>query len=466
MPDGRRRDSPPACRVHGGCERTLYRGAGNPDRLIVTDLPLQGGVRLSAQQMAQAAALALGRRDFRAGELRVGIQSCDDSVVRTGLFDPAKCAANARAYARDRRVIGVIGTLNSPCSLAALPELAKAEGRPLAIVSPVNSYVGLTRRAADAPAGVLQSLYPGGRRHFARVYPTDDRQAVALAELADELGARRVAVLDDGDLLYGRSLADRFARAARARGGEVVARHTWDPAASSYRDLAIRVADSRPDAVYLGGVLNSNGAAVLRALRRRLGDEPEMLLSDGFTPTNLLCPARHPAGGRHRAERHLHGGGDPRAARRDRPLRRDPGGRDRRAVRDLATARADRQRPLRQARRHRGAADHDPAHQTSTVCRTAADGIEPTTFRMASSTWGAVGAAFGLKFPVSASWSARPFARLFPGESRELVDRKWTRQPGGGQRRRWGSAHHLHSSAARHAVIAPLREPRDVGRHD
>jgi ABC-type branched-subunit amino acid transport system substrate-binding protein len=286
MPDGRRRDSPPACRVHGGCERTLYRGAGNPDRLIVTDLPLQGGVRLSAQQMAQAAALALGRRDFRAGELRVGIQSCDDSVVRTGLFDPAKCAANARAYARDRRVIGVIGTLNSPCSLAALPELAKAEGRPLAIVSPVNSYVGLTRRAADAPAGVLQSLYPGGRRHFARVYPTDDRQAVALAELADELGARRVAVLDDGDLLYGRSLADRFARAARARGGEVVARHTWDPAASSYRDLAIRVADSRPDAVYLGGVLNSNGAAVLRALRRRLGDEPEMLLSVGFTPTN------------------------------------------------------------------------------------------------------------------------------------------------------------------------------------
>jgi branched-chain amino acid transport system substrate-binding protein len=274
--------------VHGGCERTLYRGAGNPDRLIVTDLPLQGGVRLSAQQMAQAAALVLGRRDFRAGELRVGIQSCDDSVARTGLFDPAKCAANARAYAQDRRVIGVIGTLNSPCSLAALPELAKAEGGPLAMVSPVNSYVGLTRRAAGAPAGELQSLYPGGRRHFARVYPTDDHQAVALAELADALGARRVAVLDDGDLLYGRSLADRFAHAARVRGAEVVARHTWDPTASSYRDLAIRVAHARPDAVYLGGVLDSNGAAVLRALRRRLGDEPEVLLSDGFTPTNLL----------------------------------------------------------------------------------------------------------------------------------------------------------------------------------
>jgi DNA-binding SARP family transcriptional activator/ABC-type branched-subunit amino acid transport system substrate-binding protein len=274
--------------VHGGCEPTFYRGDGSPDRLIVTDLPLQGGVRISAQQMAQAAAFVLGRRDFHAGDLRVGIQSCDDSVARTGLFDPGKCAANARAYARDQRVIGVVGTLNSPCSVAALPELARAEGGPLAMVSPVNSYIGLTRPAAGAPAGELESLYPGGRRHFARVYPTDDHQAVALAALADELGARHVAVLDDGDIPYGRSLAERFTRAARARGLEVALRRSWDPAASDFHALAAEVARSRPDAVYLSGVLNSNGAAVLRALRRQLGDEPEILLSDGFTPTKLL----------------------------------------------------------------------------------------------------------------------------------------------------------------------------------
>jgi DNA-binding SARP family transcriptional activator/ABC-type branched-subunit amino acid transport system substrate-binding protein/sugar lactone lactonase YvrE len=274
--------------VHAGCEPTLYRGRGAPERLIVTDLPLQGGVRLSAQQMAQAAAFVLDRRGFRAGDLHIGIQSCDDSVARTGLFDPGKCAANARAYASDRRVVGVVGTLNSPCSLAALPELARAPGGPLAMVSPVNSYVGLTRPAAGAPAGELESLYPGGGRHFARVYPTDDHQAVALAELAAELSAERVAVLDDGDLLYGHSLADRFVRAARARGIEVVARHTWDPTAASFGGLAIRVARAEPDAVYLGGVLDANGAGVLRALRRELGARAQMLLSDGFTPTSVL----------------------------------------------------------------------------------------------------------------------------------------------------------------------------------
>jgi branched-chain amino acid transport system substrate-binding protein len=277
-----------AAPVHAGCAPTFYGGGGRPDRLIVTDLPLQGGVRISAQQMAQAAAFVTRRRGFRAGELQIGIQSCDDSVARTGLFDPGKCAANARAYARDRRVIGVVGTLNSPCSLAALPELARTAGGPLPMVSPLNSYVGLTRPAPGAPPGELESLYPGGRRHFLRVYPTDDHQAVALAALADRLGVERAAVLDDGDLLFGGALADRFAAAARARGIEIAARRSWDPAASAYTRLADAIAASRPDAVYLGGILDSNGATVLRALRLRLGDEPTVLLGDGFTPTDLL----------------------------------------------------------------------------------------------------------------------------------------------------------------------------------
>jgi branched-chain amino acid transport system substrate-binding protein len=282
--------------VHAGCEPTLYRGEGRPERLIVTDLPLQGGGRVSAQQMALAAAFVLDSRGFRAGTLRVGIQSCDDSVARTGLFDPAKCAANARAYARDPRVIGVVGTLNSPCAVAALPELARADGGPLAMVSPANSYVGLTRRAPGAPAGELASLYRGGRRHFARVYPADDQQALAMAALADSLGARRVAVLDDGDLLFGRSLADRFAAAARTRGLTVALRRTWDPVAHDYRALAAAVARAGPDAVYLGGILDANGAAVVRALRRELGPAPAILLGDGFTPTELFARQASTAG--------------------------------------------------------------------------------------------------------------------------------------------------------------------------
>ena len=275
--------------VHPHCTRTLYRGPGRPERLIVTDLPLQGGVRLSAQQMAQAAAWVLAERGFRAGALRVGIQSCDDSIARTGLFDPARCAANARAYAEDPRVLGVVGPVNSPCAVAALPELARAPGGPLVMVSPAASYAGLTRRVPGAPPGELARLHPGGVRQFARVFPTDDHQAVALAARADALGAARVAALDDGDVLYGRALADRFAAAARARGATVVARRRWAPEAADQRRLAAAVARSRPDAVFLGGLLDSGGAAVLRALRAALPAGTAILLPDGFTPTLFLA---------------------------------------------------------------------------------------------------------------------------------------------------------------------------------
>ena len=210
-------------------------------------------------------------------------------MARTGLFDPAKCASNARAYARDRRVIGVVGTLNSPCSVAALPELARAKGGPLAMVSPVNSYPGLTRPAPGAPAGELESLYPGGRRHFARVYPADDHQAVALAALADELGARRLAVLDDGDILI-RPLARRplCPKRPRARNGDRGApqlgpwrRKLWTPGGPGGALAARRRLPRR-------AFSTTGGATVLRALRRALGPEPKILLIDGFTPTSLL----------------------------------------------------------------------------------------------------------------------------------------------------------------------------------
>ena len=84
------------------CE-PVVGGSESADLLIVSDLPLQGGIRVTATQMAQAITFALRERGFRAGRFRVAYQSCDDSVARTGLFDEAKCAANARAYARQPR---------------------------------------------------------------------------------------------------------------------------------------------------------------------------------------------------------------------------------------------------------------------------------------------------------------------------------------------------------------------------
>ncbi len=269
------------------CERVLA-GKGESDVLVVSDLPLQGGVRVTTAQMAQAIAFVLRERGFRAGRFRVAYQSCDDSVARTGLFDEPKCAANARAYAQNPDVVGVIGTFNSPCAVAALPELNRAPGGPLAMISPSNSFVGLTRPGAGVDASLPAALYPTGRRNYLRVNPTDDLQGAALALLARDRGRRQVYVLDDGDPGYGALMATAFETAARRLGLTVVGRASWEPQADGYPELARRIARSGAEAVFLGGLLDTNAARVVRDLRARLGTSVDLLAPDGLTPLTLL----------------------------------------------------------------------------------------------------------------------------------------------------------------------------------
>ena len=270
------------------CE-PLVSGEAQADLLVVSDLPLQGGVRVRTTQMTEAIAFVLRERGFRAGRFRVAYQSCDDSVARTGLFDEAKCAANARAYAGNGDVVGVIGTFNSPCALAALPELNRAPEGPLAMVSPANSFVGLTRTGPGVDAALPASLYPTGRRSYVRVYPTDDLQGAALALFARDRGARRVYVLDDGDPGYGRLMATGFEIAARRLGLAVAGRASWDPQAAGYAELAEQVTRTRPDAVFVGGLLDTNAARVVRALRAPLGGQVDVLAPDGLTPLPLFA---------------------------------------------------------------------------------------------------------------------------------------------------------------------------------
>ena len=297
-------DAPPASQTTAGvaplppsfCERPFYGGSKPANRLVVSDLPLQGGLRLSSQQMADAMAFVLRQRGFRAGRWRVAYQSCDDAVAATRLPDDTKCAANARTYGRTPDVIAVVGPLNSSCALAAVPELGRAPG-PLAIVSPLTSYGGLTRAGPGTPPGELRSLYPTGRRNFLRVYPADDHQVAALALLAKRLRSAPVYVLDDGDDEYGRLFARQFEHSASALGLAIAGRASWKPGAPDYSRLAARVARSQPGAVFVGGQPDTGGAAVVRALRDQLGDRVALLVPSVFPPSLLIRQAGSAGGG-------------------------------------------------------------------------------------------------------------------------------------------------------------------------
>ena len=212
------------------CASPVYGGEGTPDLLVVSDLPLQGGSRFTTVQMEQAIEYVFRQRGFQAGEHRVAYQSCDDSLASTGLFDFDKCAANAKAYAENAQVVAVIGTHNSACAAAEIPVLNEAAGGPLAMISPSNSLPGLTRQSLDAPPNGMEILYPTGKRNYVRVYSTDDMQAAALVTFArDELGARDVVIVNDGEDVYGEIVAAYLRRAAANAGLDVVARPVGIP---------------------------------------------------------------------------------------------------------------------------------------------------------------------------------------------------------------------------------------------
>jgi ABC-type branched-subunit amino acid transport system substrate-binding protein/streptogramin lyase len=272
------------------CGKPLYEGDGKPQYLVVSDLAL----RIPGNpEMAKAIELVFRKHGFRAGQYRVAYQSCDDSTPQVGIFDVPKCAANAKSYAAGADVIGVIGTFNSGCALSELPFLNRAPKGLVAMVSPTNSYIGLTRRDPFAGKGELDALYPTGVRNFARVIATDDATGAGAAVFLKSLGARRVAALSDRDG-YSDMLVRSFRVAAGRIGLDFAGVTAFRPEARSYSALVALLKRAGVDAVYLGGYLAANTGNLVRELRTQLGPHAQIVLSDGFLPVSGLLRALGP----------------------------------------------------------------------------------------------------------------------------------------------------------------------------
>src|SRR5438045_3130713 len=200
---------------------------------------------LSAGQAAQSTVTPAG---WRAGKRRIAFQACDDSDPATGLWSTAICQANARAYASDPSVLGVVGTYNSGCAKALIPILDLAPAGGLAMVSPGNTLVCLTEPSAECSGGEPASLYPR-RRNYARVVPNDAYQGAGLAMFAEQKGLRRVYVLYAGEDPTSLGQAKTFRGAARKLGIKIVGFSAWDAKASSYLELMRQVAQTSPSGV-------------------------------------------------------------------------------------------------------------------------------------------------------------------------------------------------------------------------
>jgi branched-chain amino acid transport system substrate-binding protein len=264
------------------CTRMLYEGDGKPDVVIVSDFPLRG-THQSSKQMVDAIEFVLRQRGFRAGEHRVGYQSCNDTVGDEP-YDTLLCRRNAHAYMAAKDVLGIIGPWNSGCAIEQIPIVSMKEPEPLAMISPSNTFAGLTRRIPGERSGA--ALYPDGVRSYVRVVTHDQAQGIAVAHFAKRLGVRRMVVLSQTlEDSYVRGLTVPFVRAA-GRLGLNVRRLRW-PDHQSYRRLAATVAAARPDAVFLAGLPQGNGKTLIQDLRAALGPKIPLIAPDSFAAPDI-----------------------------------------------------------------------------------------------------------------------------------------------------------------------------------
>ena len=266
------------------CSKLEYKGDGDPNALIVSDLPMQGSSRTQTVQMVQAIRYVLDQENWEAGSQKLAYQVCDDATAQAAKWDSGKCNQNAQAYASNKSVIGVIGTFNSGCAAIEIPVLNQAPGGPVAMVSPANTFPCLTV-AAGCSKSEPAKYYPTGKRNYARVVPYDAYQAAVLADFMKEKGVTKLYVLNDKEA-YGLAVATLTRNAAREVGIQVVGFSAWSKDSPSYEATMRKVESSGADGLFLGGLIDENGAQVIKDKVSVLGPnngKVQLFAPDGFT---------------------------------------------------------------------------------------------------------------------------------------------------------------------------------------
>jgi len=229
---------------------------------LVSSLPQTGSSAQQSQSTINGIQMAIDEVGGKVAGFDVVLEPMDDASPERGAWDPALEAANADKAIRDLDVVAYIGTLNSGSAKISMPKLNAAG---LAMVSPANTWPGLTKPGvgeANEPA-----VYrPSGKVTFFRVMPADDLQGKVAAEWAKELGARKVFLLHDKEL-YGKGIATIFQKTAEGIGLPVAGFEGIDPRASNYRAIVTKIRQTGADLVFYGGTVQSNAGQLVKDLR-------------------------------------------------------------------------------------------------------------------------------------------------------------------------------------------------------
>jgi branched-chain amino acid transport system substrate-binding protein len=252
---------------------------------VYSSLPLQGASRPQTEAVVNGAKLALDESGGTAGGQAITYVSLDDSTAVAGNWTPEATAANALLAAQDGSAVAYIGEFNSGASEISLPILNEAG---IAMISPGNTYTGLTIGGPGAEPGEPDKYYPTGVRTYFRLLPNDAVQASALAVAMHERGCRRVATLNDSTS-YGAGLGARLRAAVKQAGMKLVATQKINRSAANYRALARFLHELRTDCMAFTGITADNAVQLFRDVAHAL-PKAKLFGSDGIAESAFADP--------------------------------------------------------------------------------------------------------------------------------------------------------------------------------
>jgi branched-chain amino acid transport system substrate-binding protein len=211
---------------------------------------MAGGVRTMAESLNQQGGL-LG--------YTVKVVTLDDEADSDIAAERAKEIADA--IQQGKKVIGVVGHLNSGQTLAAMQVY---KDLPLIVITPTASEVSLTKQ---------------GFRNFFRVNATDAAQGPTLARfIVNELKAQKIVVVH-ADNEYGNGLRDQMVNALQSMGQTPAAVVKIPEAVPTYASFIPTIKNAQPDVVFLAGY-ETEGFVLLPELRDA-GVKAKFVCSDG-----------------------------------------------------------------------------------------------------------------------------------------------------------------------------------------
>jgi branched-chain amino acid transport system substrate-binding protein len=206
------------------------------------------GARLALDEI-NAKGLMIGGK-----KVTLELKSEDDGA------DP-KTATTVAQKLVDEGVAGVIGHLNSGATIPA---------------SKIYSDNGIPQ---ISPSATAVAYTAAGYKTAYRVMTNDAQQGSVLGNYAvTRLGAKKIAIIDDRTA-YGQGLADEVEKAAKAAGGEVVAREYTSDHATDFMAILTSIKGKAPDLVFFGG-MDPQAAPMIRQMKQ-LGMTAKFLGGDG-----------------------------------------------------------------------------------------------------------------------------------------------------------------------------------------